>query len=97
MNTDNILRCGRQRNTTILYTPSKQLQPLIFKMDSFRVKILSKRILSPQSDVRVAPIMQNTDSSDKIHKIGTCNVRPMHQGGKLENIKMEMKKLDIDN
>lgn len=69
---------------------------LIFKMDSRIVKILSERKLAPQLDIWVGATLQNTSPNDKIHKIKTWNERTMFQGGKLQNIKMEMKKLDID-
>ncbi|XP_060882053.1 craniofacial development protein 2-like [Metopolophium dirhodum] len=60
------------------------------------VKNLSRRKIAPHSDVRVGATLQDTCEKNKTQRIGTWNVRTMLKTGKLENIKIEMKRLDID-
>lgn len=57
---------------------------------------MSGRKLALHSDVQMGASMQSTNPNNKIQKIGTWNVQTMHQGGKLENVKIELKKLGID-
>jgi len=65
-------------------------------MDSRSVKNLPGHKIVPHSDVRVVTTLQDTFEKNKTQRIGTWNVRTMLKTGKLENIKVEMKRLDID-
>ena len=65
-------------------------------MDSRSVKKLSGRKIATHSDVRVGATLKDTCDKNKMQRIGTWNVQKMLKIGKMENIKIEMKKLEID-
>ena len=61
-----------------------------------RVKY-SRGKLVPHSDLRAGTAREDTSvKRDKILRIGTWNVRSLRTRGRLENLKMEMRRLDLD-
>jgi len=58
--------------------------------------MLSRCKIALHSDVWVGATLQNTCDRNKIQRIEMWNVQTMMQPGKLENMTIEMKRLDID-
>lgn len=76
--------------------PSYTTTILSSEIDSRSLKNLFGRKIAPHSDVRVGTALQNTCDRNKTQIIGKWNVQTMLKTGKLENIKIEMERLDID-
>ena len=65
-------------------------------MEFSRVKYSGGKLV-PHSDLRAGTAREDTSvKGDKMLRIGTWNVRSLRACGKLENLKMEMRRLDLD-
>ena len=65
-------------------------------MASSWVKYSGGKIV-PHSDLRAGTTREGTSvNCDKVMRIGTWNVRSLRTCGKLENLKVEMERLNID-
>ena len=61
-----------------------------------RVKYSGSKLV-PHSDLWAGTAREDTSvKRDKILRIGICNVRSFRTCGRLENLKMEMRRLDLD-